>query len=88
MTEEPVFEVHCRCHNCLIAERNSIITPEASQRLIETPSAQELRAMRELELLILQKKMNKLREALDADQSDIDMAFAADRLPNTKGWEQ
>jgi len=43
--------------------------------------------MRELELLILQKKVNKLREALDADQSDIDTAFAADRLPCPKGWE-
>jgi ribosome assembly protein YihI (activator of Der GTPase) len=67
---------------------DSKITPEARQRLIETPSAQELRAMRELELLILQKKMNKLREALDADQSDIDTAFAADRLPCPKGWDR
>ena len=67
---------------------DSLITPEAAQRLSETPSPQELRAMRELELLILQKKVNKLREALDSDQSDINTAFAADRLPNKKGWEQ
>jgi len=67
---------------------DSKITPEARQRLIETPSAQELRAMRELELLILQKKVNKLRETLDHDQSDINTAFESDRLPNTKGWEQ
>ena len=67
---------------------DSKITPEARQRLIETPSAQELRAMRELSLLILQKKVSKLKQALDNDQSDISTAFEADRLPNTKGWEQ
>jgi len=67
---------------------DSKITPEARQRLIETPSAQELRAMRELSLLILQKKVSKLKQALDNDQSDISTAFAADRLLNTKGWEQ
>jgi len=67
---------------------DSKITPEARQRLIETPSAQELRAMRELSLLILQKRCKKLREALDNDQSDINTAFESDRLPNTKGWEQ
>jgi ribosome assembly protein YihI (activator of Der GTPase) len=67
---------------------DSKITPEAAQRLSETPSPQELRAMRELEMMILQKRVNKLREALDADQSDIDTAFAADRLPCPKGWEQ
>ena len=44
--------------------------------------------MRELSLLILQKRCKKLREALDNDQSDIDTAFESDRLPNTKGWEQ
>ena len=67
---------------------DSKITPEAHQRLIETPSAQELRAMRELSLLILQKRCKKLRESLDNDQSDIDLAFEADRLPCPKGWEQ
>jgi len=44
--------------------------------------------MRELELLILQKKVSKLKQALDNDQSDIDTAFESDRLPNPKGWEQ
>jgi len=44
--------------------------------------------MRELELLLLEKKANALRQALDNDQSDISTAFEADRLPNTKGWEQ
>jgi len=44
--------------------------------------------MRELELLLLEKKANALRQALDNDQSDISTAFAADRLLNTKGWEQ
>ena len=44
--------------------------------------------MRELSLLILQKKVSKLKQALDNDQSDISTAFAADRLLNTKGWEQ
>ena len=65
----------------------SKITPEAAQRLSETPSAQELRAMRELSLLILQKRCKKLREALDNDQSDINTAFEADRLPCPKGWD-
>ncbi len=66
---------------------DSLITPEAAQRLSETPPAQELRAMRELEVLLLKKKVTLLQQALDADQSDISAAFAADRLPNPKGWE-
>ena len=65
----------------------SKITPKAAQRLSETPPAQELRAMRELEVLLLKKKVTLLQQALDADQSDIDTAFAADRLPCPKGWE-
>jgi len=78
--EKPVCDCACQV--------DSLITPEAAQRLSETPSAQELRAMRELELLLLEKKANALRQALDNDQSDISTAFAADRLLNTKGWEQ
>jgi len=67
---------------------DSLITPEAAQRLSETPPAQELRAMRELELLILRKRAQKLRETLDHDQPDIDTAFEADRLPNPKSWDR
>ncbi len=74
-------------HLTSLPAEGSKITPEAAQRLNETPSPQVLRAMRELEMMILQKRVNKLREALDADQSDIDMAFEADRLPCPKGWD-
>ncbi len=65
----------------------SKITPEARQRLRENPPPETLRAMRELEILLLKKKVTLLQQALDADQSDIDTAFAADRLPCPKGWE-
>jgi hypothetical protein len=62
-------------------------TPEAIKRLRENPPKQVLRSMRELEILLLQDKANKLRTALGADQSDIDTAFDADRLDNTRGYE-
>jgi len=62
-------------------------TPEAIIRLRANPPKQVLRSMRELEILLLEDKAKKLRELLDADQADIDVAFAADRLPN-KGWDR
>ena len=52
--------------------------------------------MRELELLLLERRAQELRRALDADQSDITVAFETDglswsgqhaRLVNPKGWE-
>jgi len=39
----------------------------------------ELRAMQELQDLLNKKREAKIREAMGADQSDIDFAFEADR---------
>lgn len=61
-------------------------TPEARKRLRENPPPQVLRSMRELEILLLERKAKKLREALDNDQADISTAFAADTI-NPKGWD-
>lgn len=67
------------------------ITDDATMRLRANPPREVLRTMRELE-----RKAAKLREALDADQSDINVAFEADglswsgqhaRLSNPKGWD-
>ena len=62
------------------------ITREAAQRLRENPPPKVLRTMRELEILLLERKAKKLRDALDGDQSDISTAFAADTI-NPKGWD-
>lgn len=61
-------------------------TPEARKRLRENPPSQVLRSMRELEILLLERKAKKLRDALDNDQADISTAFAADTI-NPKGWD-
>lgn len=53
-------------------------TDDARERLRKEPPAQVLRSMRELEILLLQRKVDKLKTALDRDQSDIDLAFQAD----------
>ena len=70
------------------------ITPEALKRLRENPPPQVLRSMRELEILLLEKKAQKLREALGHDQDDINVAFEADGLSWSdqnsrlgKGWD-
>lgn len=69
-------------------------TPEAIKRLRENPPKQVLRSMRELEILLLQHKAQKLREALDHDQDDIQVAFEADGMSWSdqharlgKGWD-
>ena len=70
------------------------ITPETMKRMRDEPPKQVLRSMRELEILLLERRAKKLREALDADQSDINVAFEADGLSWSeqharmgKGWE-
>jgi len=45
-----------------------------------TPTPEVLRSMRELEVLLLQRRVDRLKTALDADQSDINVAFEADGL--------
>ncbi len=70
------------------------ITPEALKRLRENPPREVLRSMRELEILLLERKAQKLREALGHDQDDINVAFEADGLSWSdqhsrlgKGWD-
>lgn len=45
-----------------------------------TPTPEVLRYMRELEVLLKQRRLDQLKTALDADQSDIAVAFEADGL--------
>jgi len=56
---------------------NEKITTEARLRLMKDPPPKVLRAMSELEILLLESRAKKLRKALDED---------TDRLPNNKGW--
>ena len=58
---------------------NEKITTEARLRLMKDPPPKVLRAMRELEMLLLERRAKKLRKALYED---------TDRLPNSKGWDR
>ena len=40
------------------------------------------------ELALLERRIVRIKQQLEYDQSDIETAFAADRLPNTRGFEQ
>lgn len=53
----------------------------------EVIEAEQDRLILLTELALLERRIVRIKQQLEHDQSDIETAFEADRLPNTRGFE-
>ena len=68
----------------------SMITPEAAKRCEDALTSEQLHAVREVEALLLERRLNTLRRRMsgDSDQDDILLAFEADAChAHKRGFE-